>query len=331
MNIRLSIIIPVYNAGLFIEKCLRSCVEQDINPEEYEIIVINDGSNDNTHRIISLIMAEYSNLVFIDKPNGGVSSARNAGLNIAKGEYVWFVDADDWIEKNCLSFLLDTMKNDNLDALQINAKEVAINGIIAPFYLKHQDNSSILPPELYLRKGYFEGYAHMTLLRKSIIDRYNIRFKHSIKMREDLLFNLEAITYSGRIKRLNINPYYYCIREFSASVLHDKDSNLPLLNEIRSLEKQDILRDFNELLIPDYLYDHIDQNIFNIDELIEELKLNGYTRISFSNNSKLKVKIFFTFYNINFISTLYFFRFIKTIRKQFKSIIISEKQLLLIG
>jgi len=330
MDIRLSIIIPVYNAGSFIEKCLRSCAEQDITPREYEIIVINDGSKDNSNQIINSVINEYSNFIYIDKPNGGVSSARNAGLDIASGEYVWFVDADDWIEKNCLSSLLDLIKNNNLDALQINAKEVALNGNITPYYLKKQDNSPILTPEVYLKKGYFEGYAHMTLSRRSIIEKYNIRFNLSIKMREDLLFNLEVTSYTERIQRLNINPYYYCIREFSASVIHDNDSNIPLLNKIKTLEKQNILLAFNDWLIPDYLYDHIDQNIFNISKLIEELKFNGYRRVAFSPDSKLKVKLFFTLYNINSHFVLYLFHYFKIMRRQFKGIHnIDNKQLLL--
>jgi glycosyltransferase involved in cell wall biosynthesis len=331
MNIRLSIIIPAYNASLYIEKCLRSCAIQDISPQEYEIIIINDGSKDNSHQIINSVINEYSNFKYIDKPNGGVSSARNAGLDIANGEYVWFVDADDWIEENCLSFLLDTMKNDNLDALQINAKEVAINGDITPYYLRKQDSSPILTPDIYLKTGYFEGYAHMTISRKSIIEKYNIRFNQSIKMREDLLFNLEVASYTERIQRLNINPYYYCIREFSASVIHDKDSNLLLLNEIRNLEKKDILKEFNEWLIPDYLYDHINQNIFDISKLIEELKFNGYRRVKFSPNSKLKVKLFFAFYNINFHLTLYLFHYMKIMRRQFKVIHNIENKQLLLG
>jgi glycosyltransferase involved in cell wall biosynthesis len=318
MDKRLSIIIPVYNAELFLEKCLHSCADQDIQPDDYEIIVINDGSTDNSAHIINSVKADYSNFVFIDKQNGGVSSARNVGLDIAKGEYVWFVDADDWIETNCLAFLLDIVKNNNLDALQFNAKEVTITGNISPSYLINQTNSPILSPEKYLKEGYFEGYAHMTLSRKYIIDKENIRFKPGIKMREDLLFHLELVSNVEKIQRLNITPYYYCLREFSASALHDSDSNIPLLNEINKLNRQDVLRDYNKWLIPDYIYDHINQNIFNIDKLIEELKYNGYNRIIFSSKSKLKVMLFFTIYNINLYMALYIFYFIKKLRKHFK-------------
>jgi glycosyltransferase involved in cell wall biosynthesis len=326
MNKKLSIIIPVYNASLYVEKCLRSCAEQDIYPEEYEIIVINDGSKDNSPEIIARVMADYSNFVFIDKQNSGVSSARNAGLDIAKGKYIWFVDADDWIETKCLAFLLEALKKNDLDALQINAKEVAANGDVSPFYLKHQRNSPILSPEIYLDRGYFEGYTHMTLFRRNILEVHKIRFNHDIRMREDLLFYLELISNLERIQRLNIAPYYYYQRENSESALHDLDSNIPLLNGIRNIKKQNIIGAYNEWLIPDYLYDHIDQNIFNISRLSKELKLNGYHPVAFSNKSKLKVKIFFTFYNFNLNMALYFFFIIKSTRKQFTKIILNESK-----
>jgi len=325
MDKKLSIIIPVFNAELFIEKCLRSCAEQDIPALAYEIIVINDGSKDNSHQIINNIIKEYSNIIYIEKSNGGVSSARNAGLDIAKGEYVWFIDADDWIESNCLVFLLDTLKKNNLDVLQINAKEVAVNGTVSPIFLINQKASPILSPETYLQKGFFEGYTHMTLSRRSIIEEHNVRFNPAIKMREDLLFYLELITHIQKIQRLQITPYYYCIRESSASILHDTDSTLPFLNEIRKIKKQDVIHDYNQRLISDYVYDHIDQNIFSMSTLIEELKANSYNRIIFTGNSKLKVKIFFTAYNLNLYFALYLFYLIKKNRIFFKKLSLHHK------
>ena len=98
----LSIIIPVYNVGKYIEDCLKSVLDQDISKEEYEIICINDGSTDNSLEILRTYEREYSNVKAIDKENGGVCTARNAGLDVAVGKYIWFIDGDDCIRQNCL-------------------------------------------------------------------------------------------------------------------------------------------------------------------------------------------------------------------------------------
>ena len=96
----LSIIIPVYNVEKYVEKCIRSCENQDIPKENYEVIVVNDGSPDGSLAIVERLANEFSNIKVINQENKGLSMARNTGLEAAKGEYVWFVDSDDWIEEN---------------------------------------------------------------------------------------------------------------------------------------------------------------------------------------------------------------------------------------
>lgn len=96
--VKLSIIIPVYNVELYIEKCLQSCLSQDIPYDEYEIIVVNDGSPDGSLAIAESIAKTTTNMTIISQKNGGLSAARNTGMSVAKGEYIWFVDSDDWIE-----------------------------------------------------------------------------------------------------------------------------------------------------------------------------------------------------------------------------------------
>lgn len=109
----------MYNVELYIEKCLLSCLTQDISPSEYEIIVVNDGSPDNSLKIVEEIADKTFNIFIISQPNGGLSVARNTGLQHAKGEYVWFVDSDDWIEENCLSKIVDCLNRAHPDFLQL--------------------------------------------------------------------------------------------------------------------------------------------------------------------------------------------------------------------
>ena len=96
---KLSIIVPVYNAEKYLHRCVDSLLAQDLNSEEYEIILVDDGSTDDSPKICDEYSEKYSQIKTIHKVNGGVSSARNVALDVTKGEYICFVDSDDWIKK----------------------------------------------------------------------------------------------------------------------------------------------------------------------------------------------------------------------------------------
>ncbi len=115
---KLSIVIPVYNVAPYIERCLLSCILQDISSDDYEVIIVNDGTPDNSMAIVEPLAHKYPNIVVVNQENQGLSAARNNGFAIAKGDYVWFVDSDDWIESNCLQELCSSLK-DNVDILQL--------------------------------------------------------------------------------------------------------------------------------------------------------------------------------------------------------------------
>ena len=121
---KLSIIIPMYNAEKYITRLLVSCYQQDLEESLYEVIVIDDGSIDKSKDIVSEWQRTHTNLVYRYQDNAGQSSARNYGLSIAQGEYVWFVDADDEIEQNCLGKLVDEALSKKLDILFFNAIQV---------------------------------------------------------------------------------------------------------------------------------------------------------------------------------------------------------------
>lgn len=114
MKIKVSVIVPVYNVEKFIDKCLNSLVNQTL--KEIEIIVVNDGSPDNSQKIIDKYVKKYPEKVqsFI-KENGGQGSARNLGIEKAKGEYISFVDSDDWLDLDALEKMYSLAKKDNSD------------------------------------------------------------------------------------------------------------------------------------------------------------------------------------------------------------------------
>lgn len=120
-NKRLSIIIPFYNVEQYIAQCLDSIYEQDIPEEEYEVICVDDCSPDNSLSIVERYAKEHSNLVIVrNKINRKLGGARNAGMDVATGNYIWFIDSDDFIEKNCFSKLLNIAEKEDLDVLHFN-------------------------------------------------------------------------------------------------------------------------------------------------------------------------------------------------------------------
>lgn len=202
----LSIIIPVYKVELYLEKCLYSCLNQDIPREDYEIIVVNDGSPDKSLQIAERIAAIETNIVVISQENGGLSVARNTGLLRAKGKYVWFVDSDDWIEENCLGKILERLYETQPDFLQLQ------------YRLVHDDNS--YDKEVYCTiEGVVNGIqqidngavpvpAQFTIYSKSFLLRNNLVFYPGI-FHEDCEFKPRALFLAERCASYDKVVYNY--------------------------------------------------------------------------------------------------------------------------
>nr|WP_302853132.1 glycosyltransferase [Methanosphaera stadtmanae] len=127
MNQKVSIVIPVYNVEKYIERCLKSILNQTL--DSIEVIVIDDGSTDNSGKICDEFSTKYKNVKTFHKRNGGVSSARNLGISIAKGEYIGFVDPDDFIHVNMYKELYENAKKVNSDIAICSFKEIKGNKI----------------------------------------------------------------------------------------------------------------------------------------------------------------------------------------------------------
>lgn len=122
--LKLSIIVPIYKVEPFLHKCIDSLLNQDLNSEEYEIILVDDGSPDNCGKIADEYATKISNIRVIHQKNGGLSTARNAGIMTAKGKYIQFVDSDDYLEPNVIGFLVSRAEHNNLDVLRFNYRNV---------------------------------------------------------------------------------------------------------------------------------------------------------------------------------------------------------------
>lgn len=123
---KLSIIVPIYNVEQYLRKCIDSLLNQDIPSSEYEIILVDDGGHDMCPQICDSYAETHKNIQVVHRENGGLSAARNSGIEVAQGEYIMFVDSDDYIEPNVLGGLLAQVEREELDVLRYNFQNVRI-------------------------------------------------------------------------------------------------------------------------------------------------------------------------------------------------------------
>lgn len=173
--IKLSIIVPIYGVKQYLRKCVDSLLNQDILSSEYEIILVDDGSPDKCPQICDDYAATRENIRVVHRKNGGLSAARNSGIEVAQGMYIMFVDSDDYLEPNVLGALMMRMKDDSLDVLRYNYQNVRENGeVFVPFktgkpYFDY--SSEVVDGETFLneRLGY-ACYAWAFVLRRELLD-----------------------------------------------------------------------------------------------------------------------------------------------------------------
>ena len=138
---KLSIIIPVYNVEKYVLRCLDSCYRQDLPESDYEVICVDDGSTDNSSSLIETFAKKHNNIVVLHQSNAGQSAARNYGLKKAKGDYIWFIDSDDWIQPNVIKRLLIQAYQENLDTLCFTFQYADENGEITKADFTHSQDA----------------------------------------------------------------------------------------------------------------------------------------------------------------------------------------------
>lgn len=194
MEILLSIVVPIYNVEPYIYKCLSSIIPQIKDNMRTELILVNDGTKDNSAVIAGHIIEGLANAKLINQNNQGLSVARNNGMDIAKGKFIWFIDSDDWIESNSIECLMLELEND-IDILQIPHQEVSVNGFkrIAsrPTWMGTQpgkDNIDCIPI-----------LAQLSIYRLDFLRNYDLRFMPGI-YHEDSEFKPRALYFAASVK-----------------------------------------------------------------------------------------------------------------------------------
>lgn len=215
----ITIIVPIYNVEAYLPKCIESILNQTYS--NIEIILVNDGSPDNSGEICKRYANEDKRIKIVNKPNGGLSDARNAGLNVASGEYVIFVDSDDYIEKNLVNDTYTKLREHSADLCCFNYSSVDecgnyLNKDILELDDKIYNIDSANINDYLITK--FLTYKHGIeawdrIYKMKIIKDNNLRFSYNHEIfAEDLMFNLLYLTHTNKIVTISKSYYNYLIR-----------------------------------------------------------------------------------------------------------------------
>ena len=246
MKYDFSLIIPVFNTELYIGKCLKSIDNQTYS--NYEVIIINDGSNDSSIDICNQYMKKISNMIILNQENRGLSFSRNRALNICKGKYIWFVDSDDFLHDSAaLENIYRALENDELDILQFNAKfkvstinewsqtknkSLLLNNLQKTEVLTGREYLDLVVSYNEWRYGVW-----MFVFRKEFLLENDLKFEENF-IHEDVAFNIKCLIVCDRIKYMDRCYYTYRIRPNSIMGITTTIANIEgYLQAYRSIEK----------------------------------------------------------------------------------------------
>lgn len=264
-----SIIIPVFNVEKYLKEALNSAIDQTY--KNIEIICINDGSTDNSMQILEEYAAKDSRIKILTQENSGLSAARNTGLNVAKGEYIYFLDSDDYFDTELIDKTVNLF-TDEIDIISFNLEKI--------FELKerpekriYQDNfkgAHKVSPEIF--EIIFEE-SPRNVFKNSLIKKYNIRFAENLIF-EDNSFILNYLSVSDKIYILPEILYKYRIRP--NSIMHNRNNNKHFAHRLKNLAYYENFLKINNLThrddIDEFIYKIISKFYMDLEDCDKSTK-----------------------------------------------------------
>lgn len=242
---KVSVIVPVYNTASFLDKCVASILSQSF--KDFELLLIDDGSKDESGALCEQYAQNDARVKVYHKENGGVSSARNLGIDKAQGEWIAFVDSDDSLYSNALQVLMNNVST-NIDCVTAGYVKIDKNDNI----IDKEDIivTETVPYEIMLYRFYvrryklFDGYLWNRIYRSTIIKSHDIRFREDIYFKEDGLFVVQFLCASKRLSVYTTIPIYrYLVneegvmeslkRQYNPKYFTDLDATILCLNTIK--------------------------------------------------------------------------------------------------
>lgn len=301
--VKISIIVPVYNVEKYLDKCLESLVNQTL--KDIEIIMVNDGSPDNSEKIIKKWMKSDKRIKLYNKENGGQASARNLGLSKVTGEYIAFVDSDDYVDINAYENLYQKASSDNLDIVLFN------------YYLDYGDDNIVKNKKIFQEDRMISSKEYMLstpspvnkIFKREFLEKINFKFPEGF-----IYEDLAAIPVIGihNPKTFYINNYYYYYYQSPTSTMRNteyKSKYENLFTAIEYLYSNIIDKGFNEeleyLLTYHFLYagclnfykyqkyEMIKKIADNMKKYFPKWKKNKYVKAKFSKKEQIYMMLYY--------------------------------------
>lgn len=295
MNYTVSIIIPIYNVEKYLGRCLDSIIEQSY--KDLEIILINDGSTDSSPEICEQYSSKDSRIKVLHQKNHGVAVARNNGLEKSTGDYISFVDADDWIHKDMYQLLLSHASGKDDTILIFNALFSNVNNKFPESFTKLKteelDRKNIL--EDYLKNGF---YLWRNLYPKELVDK--VGFKEGVHITSDIIFGIDIIEHVRSAYYIDAPLYMYFVDNNESITRNSYDSrkyinfdvNLYLTNKTQALFPNDnvLTEQVRKRLMENIVY-----HLKNTRKIIrtgtktkETIKFRGHLKEEFNKHYKIE-------------------------------------------
>ena len=248
---KLSFILPVYNVEPYLEKCIRSIADKNMPAGEYEIIVINDGSPDNSEALVNELKKNISNIILLSQKNAGVSVARNKGIEAATGEYIVFIDPDDYINSDLLCRLYNRANKDNLDILLCGWTTVKPNGERSHKVGYQEQESTVYNgvEAFYEKDKPYPIFDHCwgRLYKRSLVVDNNVYFPEKVVHLEDGVFVRKIFTLADRVGFENCDFYQVYERPGSATRSDLGKSTIAAEGDIISVKDLIAFKNANQL------------------------------------------------------------------------------------
>lgn len=331
----ISIIVPIYNAGRYLKQCLNSILRQDfIN---IEVILVNDGSTDNSFKICQKYAKNDNRIIVIDKSHEGVEKARFTGYKSASGRYIMYIDSDDWLgNKNILGMMFEKAEETGADYVEINHVKCLDSFGLVKKKVRSKLSGLITQPELtdkyfisFFGKPEISLYVWGKLYRKSLLDKLSLT-PIGLNSGEDVMYNMQIFPYLNKVYVIDSVGYYYRIlgstSRFDARLLFDskkryllkcefikkygiEEALLPVNRELKEMVKTDIQQRIRN--------NHSREEILNYLEM--EIKDPVYKKLSdFYRCSESRNEVFFRALYAKEVKKMYELAFIAEKKNKWK-------------
>jgi glycosyltransferase involved in cell wall biosynthesis len=230
---KLSIIIPVYNVEKFLPTCLESLLAQDIDINDYEILIINDGSKDNSLTVANVYRDKYSHIKVYTKENNGVGSARNKGIEIAKGKYIYFIDPDDYLISNTLNELINSIELNNLDILTFSSIQVLKSQLNEDRKIRNAKISKIQDGKDYITSYKYKNEVWWYFIKRDFLLNSHIKFIEDRWM-EDAIFTAKLFLEANAMANLPLDAHRHFLVKGSAMRNKEPKHYLKVIDDKRN-------------------------------------------------------------------------------------------------